>query len=238
VGVDLEELAVRVLDGGLPVLPERLETGVPVPVALWRGRSFGGVLFLRLWTNGNVDAESVLVERDADGRWEDVLGSGGGGWIQDPLVRSETGWEGDPVLWIGSQGVGLEPDEHDDCPWPPAEPGEFGTSYAVTLRVPPGLSEDQARAYVEHSNERERRVRAARWDRLDVRLMRGVASRQVAAIEVEQAGQRSSVPIDSPCGAFIVGLEQRGPATIRVIGHDGLPLPDGDGMTEHPVASL
>jgi hypothetical protein len=68
--------------------------------------------------------------------------------------------------------------------------------------------------------------------------MRGVASRQVAAIEVEQAGQRSSVPIDSPCGAFIVGLEQRGPATIRVIGHDGLPLPDGDGMTEHPVASL
>jgi hypothetical protein len=180
----------------------------------------------------------VLVERGADGRWEDVLGSGGGGWIQDPLVRSETGWEGDPVLWIGSQGASFESDEPDDYPRPPPEPGELGISHAVTVRVPPGLTDDQARAYVEHSNDRDRRVRAARWDRLDVRLLRGVAACQVAAIEVEQAGQRSSVPIDSQCGAFIVGLEQRGPATIRVLGQDGRPLPDADGVTEHPAAAL
>ena len=237
---DLDEFAVTVLSTGLPRLPSGLETGVLVPIALWRGARFGAVLFVRLWTNGNVDSECALVEREVDGAWGAVLGSGGGGWIDDPLVRNETGWDGDPVLWIGSNGIGLQPDDEDYEPaFVPAEGKQLGlVSRPVIVRVPEGLDDDQARAYLDEARKADRRRWEARWDRLDLRALRGVASTQVQAIEVEQGDRRWRVPIDSPCGAFLVGLEQRGPATVRALGHDGRPLADADGRTEHTAASL
>jgi hypothetical protein len=66
----------------------------------------------------------------------------------------------------------------------------------------------------------------------DVRAVEGAASMLVAAIEVEHDDRRWTVPIESPCGAFIVGIEGKGPATLRAIGHDGRPLADADGATE------
>jgi hypothetical protein len=55
----------------------------------------------------------------------------------------------------------------------------------------------------------------------------------VAAIEVEQDGRSWSVPIESPCGAFILLIEQPGPATLRVLDAEGRRLEDADGATEH-----
>jgi hypothetical protein len=239
VGRDFEEFAVTVLSTGLPLLPGGLETGVPVPIAVWRGDRFGAVLFVRLWTSGNVDGECTLVERAADGGWGEVIGSGGGGWIDDPLVRNETGWRGDPVLWLGSFGIGLRPDEVDhEPPFVPAHPKQLGVSRAQIVRVPEGLDDEEARAHADQVIQQQRRRRETRWDRLDLRVLRGVASTRVRTIEVEQENRRWEVPIDSPCGAFLVGLEQRGPATVRVLGHDGRPLADADGHTEHTAASL
>jgi hypothetical protein len=239
VGRDLEEFAVAVLAAGPPPLPSGLETGVPVPLAFWRGARFGAVLFVRLWTDGNVDGECTLVEREADGTWGTVIGSGGGGWIDDPLVRNETGWHGDPVLWIGSSGLGLQPDDEDrEPPFVPGDAKRLGVSRPEIVRVPEDLDEEQVRAYVDRATEAERHLREARWDRLDLRVLRGLASEQVHAIEVEQGDRCWEVPIDSPCGAFLIGLEQRGPATVRVLGHDGRPLADADGQSEHTAASL
>jgi hypothetical protein len=148
VGYELQDLAVTALEASLPPLPTGLETGVPVPIAMWRGARFGAVLFVRLWTNGNVDGECTLVEREADGTWGTALGSGGGGWIDEPLVRNETGWHGDPVLWIGSSGIGLRPDEDDREPrFVPADPKRLGVSRPEIVRVPEGLDDDQVRAY-------------------------------------------------------------------------------------------
>jgi hypothetical protein len=239
VGRDLEEFAVTVLSTGLPPLPGALDTGMPVPIAVWRGDRFGAVLFARLWTNGNVDGECTLVERAAAGDWGEVIGSGGGGWIDDPLVRNETGWRGDPVLWIGSSGIGLTPDEVDpEPPFVPVHPRQLGVSRPQIVRVPEGLDDEQARAHVDQVIQQQRRRREARWDTLDLRVLRGVASTRVRAIEVEQGNRRWEIPIDSPCGAFLVGLEQPGPAKIRVLGHGGRPLADADGQTEHTAASL
>ena len=66
----------------------------------------------------------------------------------------------------------------------------------------------------------------------DVRAVLGAASTPVAAIEVEQDGRSWTVPIESPCGAFIVGLEDPATATLRVLGHDGQQLAGADGATE------
>ena len=76
------------------------------------------------------------------------------------------------------------------------------------------------------------RVEDEPWAGLDLRALLGAASAQVAAIEVAHAGKTWTVPIESPCGAFIVGLEAPGPATLRVLDHDGRPLADADGATE------
>ncbi|MEA2466598.1 MAG: hypothetical protein QOJ57_724, partial [Thermoleophilaceae bacterium] len=115
----------------------------------------------------------------------------GSGWIDEPLVRSRAGWDGDPVAWLGSYGIGLGD----------ADPSEYES----------GLLDHHA---------------------LDVRALLGAASEQVAAIAVEHGGRTWTVPIESPSGAFIVGLEAPGPATLRVLDQDGRPLPDADGATE------
>jgi hypothetical protein len=54
---------------------------------------------------------------------------------------------------------------------------------------------------------------------------------QVAAIAVKHGGRTWTVPIESACGAFIVGLEAPGPATLRVLDHDDRPLANADGST-------
>jgi hypothetical protein len=154
-------VTVRVLERGLPVLPERLEPSGTVPVALWRGARHGAVLFVRLWRNGNIDSDCAIAGRGDDGRWMEPTFMAGGAWIDDPLVRPALGWDGASVLWLGDVGMG------------------------------------------------------------DVRAVQGAASEQVAGIEVEQAGRTWTVPVGSPCGAFVVGVELPGPASVRAVGADG-----------------
>jgi hypothetical protein len=47
-----------------------------------------------------------------------------------------------------------------------------------------------------------------------VRAFAGAASRRVRAIGVEQGSQKWTVPVDSPCGAFIVVLDSLDPARL------------------------
>ncbi len=112
-GFDIGEWTVRVLNGGLPPVPAGLEPGQTVPVALWRGERYGAVLFLRLWKDGNVDSDCAIAARAEDGSWNEPSAWGGSGWIDDPLVRSRGGRDGDPVAWLGSSGIG-EATEDDD----------------------------------------------------------------------------------------------------------------------------
>lgn len=62
-----------------------------------------------------------------------------------------------------------------------------------------------------------------------VRVAEGAASKRVAAIEVEQAGRKWLHPIESPCGAFVVGVESPEPATLEALDQQGQPLYDADG---------
>jgi hypothetical protein len=211
--MDIGAWTVRVLEGGLPPLPARLELGQTVPVARWRGERYGAVLFVRLWRNGTVDSDCAITQRAADGSWEEPGAWGGSGWIDDPLVRPRTGWEGDPVMWLGISGIGSG---EEDIPSDP-----FDLSITDVVALPRDAGPDAW-----PSIDREP------WAGLDVRALLGAASEQVAAIQVEHEGRTWTVPIESPCGAFIVGVESPGPATLRVIGHDGQPLADADGATE------
>jgi hypothetical protein len=235
-GRKLEEWTAQVLNTELPALPARLEPGQAVPVAIWRGKHYGAVLFLRLWKNGNVDSDCAIAERAADESWDEPWSSGGGGWIQDPLVRSETGWDGDPVVWLGRSGLGFGADDEEYQAPEPVEPRKgLGISQPLIVRVPEGSSEEETRGLVAAARQQEEQALQRRWDRFDVRTVVGAASMPVAAIEVEQAGRSWRAPIDSPCGAFIVGLEQSGPATLRVLDREGQPLADADGVTERPA---
>jgi hypothetical protein len=83
--------------------------------------------------------------------------------------------------------------------------------------------------------KRERDAAQAEWDSTEVRAIRGAASKNVAAIEVEQDGLTWTVPIESPCGAFVVLLETPGPVTLRVLDAGGRRLEDADGATERPA---
>jgi hypothetical protein len=71
-----------------------------------------------------------------------------------------------------------------------------------------------------------------------VRVVQGAASKRVAAIEVEQAGRKWDLPIDSACGAFVVGIEAPEPAIVRAIGPDGHVLHSADGSPEETDAEL
>jgi hypothetical protein len=163
VAYDVAEWTVRVLEGGLPPLPDRLEPSQTVPVALWRGEQHGAVLFVRLWRNGNFDCDCAIAPRGAGG-WEEPSSWGGGGWIDEPLVRTQHGWDGDQVAWLGSSGTN------------------------------------------------------------GVRAVRGAASMAVSAIEVEQGGRKRSYRVDSPCGAFVVGIESPEPARLRAVDERGDPV--------------
>jgi hypothetical protein len=213
---DIAEWTVRVLDDGLPPLPAQLKPGQTVAVARWRGQRHGAVVFVRLWKNGNVDNDCAIAERAPDGSWEEPSAWGGTGWIDDPLVRSQNGWDGDPVAWLGLSGIGFEVVDESDYA---GGPDDF---QVVDVVKRDGPDEDTARP----------RFAEEPWAGLAVRALLGAASEQVAAIEVEHGGRTWEVPIESPCGAFIVGVEGPGPATLRVLGHDGQPLPDADGATE------
>jgi hypothetical protein len=228
-GFDVGEWTVRVLEGGLPTLPERLEPGQTVAVARWRGEHYGAVLFVRLWKNRVVDSDCAITERAADGSWEEPSSWGGTGWIDDPLVRSQTGWDGDPVVWLGTRGMGFEAEDEShrgDVLRDKTSPA--GVAGNVVWTDDTGtLGPDEAAALAERLLFEE-----APWSGLDVRALLGAASAQVDAIEVEHGGRRWTVPIESPCGAFIVGLESPGRATLRALDRDGRPLPDADGATE------
>jgi hypothetical protein len=63
-----------------------------------------------------------------------------------------------------------------------------------------------------------------------VRVAEGAASSRVAAIEVQQGGRKWLHPIESPCGAFAVGVESAEPATLQAVDDQGEPLYDADGQ--------
>jgi hypothetical protein len=207
-GFDVGEWTVRVLEGGLPPLPDRLEPGgQTVPLALWRGERYGAVVFVRLWKNGQPDYDCAITERAGDGSWQEPGGWGGSAWIEDPLVRPGEGWDGDPVAWLGTSAMSLDADDEWD------EATSLGESAAA-----------ESDAVFDRVDEL--------MVQSDVRAIVGAASQKVAAIEVERAGRSWTVPVESSCGAFIVGIEGPGVATLRPLGHDGRPLPDADGATE------
>jgi hypothetical protein len=164
VGTNIERWTVQVLEEGLPPLPSQLEKGQTVPIALWRGERYGAVVFVRLWRNGQVDHDCAITSKAGDGSWEEPSSYGGSAWIDDPLRRPESGWDGEPVEWIGTTGI------------------------------------------------------------QEVRAVKGAASLEVAAIGVEQGGRNWQVPIDSPCGAFVIGIEDPAPVILRALGADGQPL--------------
>ena len=62
-------------------------------------------------------------------------------------------------------------------------------------------------------------------ERDGVRAQAGAAAWRVAAIQVEQAGRTWSVPVDSPCGAFIVVMESLEPARLCAVDERGEVLP-------------
>lgn len=159
---------MQVLEEGLPPLPERLEKGQTVPIALWRGERYGAVVFVRLWRNGQVDHDCAITSRADDGAWEEPSSYGGSAWIDDPLHRPESGWDGEPVEWIGVTGI------------------------------------------------------------QEIRAVKGVASLEVASIGVEQSGRKWRVPIDSPAGAFVVGLEDPAPVILHALGAGGQLLSGND----------
>lgn len=69
----------------------------------------------------------------------------------------------------------------------------------------------------------------------EVRVIRGAASKLVAGLEVEYQGRTSIVPINSPCGAFIVGFESPGVARVTAVDADGRPVINRDGAPEELV---
>ena len=57
-----------------------------------------------------------------------------------------------------------------------------------------------------------------------VRVAEGAASSRVAAIEVQQGGRKWLHPIESPCGAFAVGVESAEPATLQAVATKASPF--------------
>jgi hypothetical protein len=161
-GFDIDECTTLVLSGGLPPLPASLEPGKTLPLARGLGDHYGAVLFVRRWRNDNVDCDVAILARDSSGSWAEFTTSSGSAWIDDPLTRSESGWNGEQVLWLGISG------------------------------------------------------------RDDVRVVRGAASDQVAAIRLKQEAQPVRVySVDSSSGAFLVGIESPGPAQLEPLSRSG-----------------
>src|SRR5689334_15044239 len=92
--------ASEVLLNGLPEPPVEPVAGREFVVARHDNGAVGAVLRLRLWRNGEWDSDAEIVWRSSDG-WEPSSGSGGGGWI-DPYQRPRAGWDGQPLLRMGT----------------------------------------------------------------------------------------------------------------------------------------
>jgi hypothetical protein len=221
---DIAEWTVRVLEDGLPPLPDRLDRGQTVPVAFWRGERYGAVLFVRLWKNGQPDSDCAITERAADGSWEEPSSWGGGPWIDDPVVRSESGRDGDHVLWLGSNALGGDEPEEVLPDWVTEVASPDGVTGAEIVHVPSDMPKDEVEAMFAARDAEfgARMLEAAR--KADFRAILGAASMQVASIEVEHDGHTRTETIDSPAGAFVIGIEGRGPATLRALDASGATL--------------
>jgi hypothetical protein len=222
-GYDIAEWTVRVLEDGLPPLPDRLERGQTVPVAFWRGEKYGAVLFVRLWRNGQPDSDCAIAERAGDGSWQEPSSWSGGPWIDDPVTRSETGWDGHQVVWLGSQATG-DAAEEGVPEWATEVASPGGVTGAEIVAVPADMPKEEVDAmFAAHEAEFEGRLlEAARQS--DFRAILGAASTQVTAIEVDHGGRSWRQPIDSPAGAFVIGIEGPGPATLRALDASGASL--------------
>jgi hypothetical protein len=112
VAYDLEGVALEVLERGLPEVPSDLAPdGSTVPVARATWGDFGAVLFVRRWRNGQWDCDTAVTRRDRNGKWLEPSGYGGGPWIETGLRRPAAGWDGFPIVWMGSAGCDLERDD-------------------------------------------------------------------------------------------------------------------------------
>ncbi|HSH58786.1 MAG TPA: hypothetical protein VK988_03925 [Acidimicrobiales bacterium] len=218
-GYEVGEWTVQVLENGLPRLPDHLEPGETVPVAFWRGQRFGAVLHMRLWRNGRWDSDCAVTERDAEGGWEHPSSWAGGGWV-NPFERPDDGWDGEPVLWIGRRLLGFDDDADDESPradhleYMAGETNlELRGSFRRPCRLENLLSEED----------------------FPIRVQEGMAARVVAAIEVQQGDRKTVYAIDSPTGAFVVGVESPGAAVLRPLGHDKQLLADSEGR---PVEAI
>ena len=104
-GLDLETLTVRVLDQGLPSIPDDLPPdGSTVAVARTVWQSFGAVLFVRRRTDGQWECETALTALAPAGTWEPPGRFGGGPWPRTGLRRPAGG----RVEWIGRHGETLD----------------------------------------------------------------------------------------------------------------------------------
>jgi hypothetical protein len=215
-GFDVGEWTPRILEGGLRPLPERLEPSRTFAIALWRGPHYGAVVFIRLWRDGEtIDYDCAIAERLGDGSWNEPDSWSGAPWMPDPLTRPADGWDGDQVVWLG-QTAKLAPLEDDDDWTPP--PGSLEETF--TFELPAGATEAEHEALIA---EMEARM-TPDPDEYVVRAVLGAASQRVAAIGVEFGDRSWTVAIESPCGAFIVGIEGPGVATLQPLDSDGSPV--------------
>lgn len=92
----MTDWSLWVLDHDLPDLPAAVPVGESVPVARWAGPRFGAVLHLQWsWRDDHDDDAYLMTEiqvfrRDADGRWEAAMNTGGSDWAAEwPLTRPD-----------------------------------------------------------------------------------------------------------------------------------------------------
>lgn len=92
----MTDWSLWVLDHDLPDLPAAVAIGESVPVARWAGPRFGAVLHLQWsWRDDHDDDAYLMTEievfrRDADGRWEAAMNTGGSNWPEEgPLTRPD-----------------------------------------------------------------------------------------------------------------------------------------------------
>ena len=224
-GFDVDAQVIRVLEQGLPPLPATLEPEDTAPVAAWRGVRYGSVLLVRLINDGNDgDADCALAERDESGSWR-VVDWGGCPWHHRPFERPDSG----PVMWIEVQTreTSLSFEVRDAMAaiarGEPQDVIEAGGE-PVIVRVPAGSIDPAAIARQAEETADFNALIASGLTTAVPRLVLGIAPTGVAAIAIEQGGDRRTMPIDSPVGAFVLGIEAAGSATMQPLDPDGGPV--------------